>query len=106
MVGDSASRAGRIHSKTSAPAVTSLTRKARGAGAYPSLAADGKLASTEFLLSALLGGLNGMPPVGGMMSDAQVADVVNYVRGHFGNSYSNAISAADVAVARRQGTAR
>ncbi len=28
-----------------------------------------------------------MPPVGSMMSDEQVADVVNYVRTHFGNSY-------------------
>ena len=27
-----------------------------------------------------------MPPVGDMMSDAQVADVVNYVRTHFGNA--------------------
>ena len=29
------------------------------------------------MLGVLLGGLKGMPPVGGMMSDAQVADVVN-----------------------------
>ena len=28
-----------------------------------------------------------MPPLGQMMSDQQVADVVNYVRTHFGNSY-------------------
>ena len=31
-----------------------------------------------------------MPPIGGMMSDAQVADVVNYVRTHFGNAYPDA----------------
>ena len=40
------------------------------------------------------------------MSHAQVADVINYVRTHFGNSYPDAISAADVAAARRLGTAR
>jgi mono/diheme cytochrome c family protein len=47
-----------------------------------------------------------MPPVGGMMSDAQVADVINYVRAHFGNAYRGALSAADVAAARRRAAAR
>jgi mono/diheme cytochrome c family protein len=73
-----------------------------GAAAYPPLAADQKLASTDFLLSVLLDGLHGMPPLGRMMSDEQVADVVNYVRAHFGNSYADALSAADVAAARRR----
>ena len=41
-----------------------------------------------------------MPPVGRMMSDQQAADVINYVRTHFGNSYSDAISAADIKAAR------
>ena len=53
------------------------------------------------MLAVLLRGLKGMPPVGDMMSDAQVADVVNYVRTHFGNAYPDAVSAADVAAARR-----
>ena len=44
----------------------------------------------------------GMPPVGSMMSDAQVADVVTYVRTHFGNAYPGAVSAAEVAAARRR----
>ena len=73
---------------------------ALGAGAYPPLAQDEKLASTEFMLVELFGGLRGMPAVGRMMSDAQVADVVNYVRTHFGNAYPGALSAADVAAAR------
>jgi mono/diheme cytochrome c family protein len=73
-----------------------------GAGAYPSLVADDELASADFVLSVLLGGLKAMPPVGDMMSDAQVADVANYVRTHFGNAYPDAVSAADVAAARRQ----
>jgi mono/diheme cytochrome c family protein len=72
-----------------------------GAGAYPSLVADGNLAESDFMLAVLLDGLKGMPPVGDMMSDAQVADVVNYVRTHFGNAYPDAVSAADVAAARR-----
>ena len=73
-----------------------------GAGAYPSLVADEQLASADFMLGVLLGGLKAMPPVGDMMSDAQVADVVNYVRTHFGNAYPDAVSAADVAAARRR----
>jgi mono/diheme cytochrome c family protein len=77
-----------------------------GAGTYPSLVADEKLDSADFVMSVLLGGLKGMPSVGDMMSDAQVADVVNYVRTHFGNTYPGAVSAADVAAARRQATAR
>ena len=73
-----------------------------GAGAYPSLVADEQLASADFVVSVLLGGLKAMPPVGDMMSDAQVADVVNYVRTHFDNSYSDAVSAADISTARRR----
>jgi mono/diheme cytochrome c family protein len=76
-----------------------------GAGSYPSLVADKNLDSADFMLSVLLGGLKGMPPVGDMMSDAQVADVVNYVRTHFGNSYSEAVSATDVAAAKRRASA-
>jgi mono/diheme cytochrome c family protein len=76
-----------------------------GAGAYPPLADDKNLASTDFMLAVLLGGLRDMPPVGSMMSDAQVADVVTYVRTHFGNAYPGAVSAADVAAARRRATA-
>ena len=73
-----------------------------GAAAYPALAADKKLASTDFILGELFGGLRGMPAVGRMMSDQQVADVVNYVRTHFGNSYPGAVSAAQVSAVRRR----
>ena len=73
-----------------------------GAGAYPSLVADDELASADFVVSVLLGGLKAMPPVGEMMSDAQVADVVNYVRTHFSNAYSDAVSAEAVSAARRR----
>jgi mono/diheme cytochrome c family protein len=75
-----------------------------GAAAYPPLAADNRLVSADFVLTVLFGGLRSMPPVGRMMSDEQVADVINYVRTHFGNSYAGAISAADVAAARRRAT--
>ena len=73
-----------------------------GAGAYPPLASDKNVASSDLVLAVLFGGLRDMPPVGDMMSDTQVADVVNYVRTHFGNDYADAVSAADVAAARRR----
>jgi mono/diheme cytochrome c family protein len=75
---------------------------AMGAAAYPPLAADKKLVSADFVLTVLLGGFRSMPPVGRMMSDEQVADVVNYVRTHFGNSFPGPVSAAQVSAARRR----
>jgi mono/diheme cytochrome c family protein len=73
-----------------------------GAAAYPALAGDNNLASAAYVESVLLNGLRGMPPLGRLMSDDQVADVVNYVRSHFGNAYDDALSAADVRAVRPQ----
>jgi mono/diheme cytochrome c family protein len=75
-------------------------RGAIGAGAYPALAADANLASKDYVLELLLEGRGAMPPIGRMMSDAQIADVINYVRGHFGNAFADAISPSQVAAAR------
>ena len=41
-----------------------------------------------------------MPPFGDMMTDGQVAAVVNYLRTHFGNSYQDVVTASDVRDAR------
>jgi mono/diheme cytochrome c family protein len=71
-----------------------------GAGAYPALEGDRNLASADYVAFVVLNGLRGMPPVGRMMSDEQVADVVNYVRARFGAGDDDAISAATVAAAR------
>src|ERR1700733_15118929 len=49
-------------------------RGAVGAGRYPRLADDEKLASSEFITSILLGGLEAMPPVGDRMSEGQVPE--------------------------------
>lgn len=73
---------------------------AEGAGAYPALAGNGELASADDALHIVLGGQRGMPAVGEMMSDQQVADVINYVRTHFGNDYRDTVSAAAVKAAR------
>jgi mono/diheme cytochrome c family protein len=79
-----------------------------GAGYYPKLAANKNFVSWAFVALTVLDGRNGMPPFGfpeghGMqsgpthLSDAQIADVVNYVRGHFGNAYKAEVTAQQVA---------
>ena len=73
---------------------------AAGAGKYPALAHNQKLEAGGYPVYVVLHGLRGMPPFGPMMSDAQIAAVVNYVRSHFGNAYSDAVTADDVAKSR------
>jgi mono/diheme cytochrome c family protein len=72
-----------------------------GAGAYPSLAANPNLESAGYPVTLVVRGRKAMPPFGDMMNDAQVAAVVNYLRTHFGNNYSDVVTAQDVSDARR-----
>ena len=74
---------------------------AAGAGAYPSLVADKNLEARGYPVYLVLNGRRAMPPFGEMMTDAQIAAVVNYVRTHFGNDYSDAVTASDVKAMRR-----
>ena len=69
---------------------------ARGAGAYPALADNPRVATAPYLIVTIVRGRGGMPPFGAMLDDDQVAAVVNYVRTHFGNRSVEPISAADV----------
>jgi len=80
---------------------------ASGAGFYPKLAGDKKLVSWEYAALTVLNGRNGMPAFGlpaaqaqqtraVQLSDAQVADVVNYVRGHFGNRFKAEVTGKQV----------
>jgi mono/diheme cytochrome c family protein len=72
-----------------------------GAGAYPALARDSRLAAAIYPLTVVLNGQRAMPPFGADLSDDQVANVINYVRTHFGNHYKDAITPAAVKAARR-----
>ncbi|HEX3895735.1 MAG TPA: cytochrome c [Rudaea sp.] len=72
-------------------------RGAKGAGEYPALAADPKLAARLFPIARVLAGYGGMPSFADNMTDEQVASVVNYVRTHFDNHYTDTVTAADVA---------
>ena len=69
---------------------------ATGAGTYPALAANPKLASAAYPALTVIKGRHGMPAFGEYLTDAQVAEIVNYVRTHFDNHYTDALSAEDV----------
>ncbi|HXS07339.1 MAG TPA: cytochrome c [Rhizomicrobium sp.] len=74
---------------------------AMGAGAgFPALAKNPKLAEAGYPVSVILHGQKAMLPLGGLLSDQQIADVVNYVRTHFGNRYSGMVTVADVKAQR------
>jgi cytochrome c5 len=74
---------------------------AAGAGAYPSLAGNRNLASSGYPIYLVVYGRRGMPGFGDMMSDDQIAAVVNYLRTHFGNNYEDSVTSKDVKAARR-----
>lgn len=71
-----------------------------GAGMYPALAKNPKLEVAGYPVSVVVNGQKAMPAFGGMMNDQQVADVVNYVRTHFGNNYKDKVAPADVKAVR------
>ena len=74
---------------------------AAGAGTYPSLAGDRNLESSGYPIGVVVNGQRGMPAFGSMMSNDQVAAVVNYLRTHFGNRYQDEVTANDVKAVRR-----
>ena len=75
-------------------------RGAVGAGMYPALARDPKLEIAGYPVAVVIHGQKAMPAFGDAFSDQQIADVVNYVRTHFGNAYTDDVTPADVKGAR------
>ena len=86
-------------------------RGAQGAGTYPALAGNAKLASAHFTASTVYHGRHNMPHFGpepGLgefeayvtvhLDDEEIASVVNYVRSHFGNHYTDELTAKDIVV--------
>lgn len=74
---------------------------ATGAGTYPKLAGNANLTAAEFPVTMVMFGRKAMPPLGAYLTDVQIANVVNYIRSHFGNQYTDIVTAADVAKVRR-----
>lgn len=80
---------------------------ATGAGTYPALTGNPRLVSPQYMAAVILHGRRDMPSFiqtgeagpleDAKLSDTQIADVVNYVRTHFGNHYADRITAQEVA---------
>jgi mono/diheme cytochrome c family protein len=79
-----------------------------GAGHFPALANNHTLASRQYMALTILTGRRNMPAFGAKhaigfggppvtLSEDQIAAVINYVRTHFGNRYTDSITAAEVA---------
>lgn len=68
-----------------------------GAGTIPALASNPRLAGAAYPISAVVMGKGGMPSLAGPLDDAQIAQVVTYIRTNFGNAYAKPVTAADVA---------
>ena len=63
-----------------------------GAGAYPALAANKHLVAAMYPVGVVVNGRKAMPAFGEMLTDAQIAAVVNFVRVNFGNRYKDAVT--------------
>ncbi len=75
-------------------------RGGAGAARIPALAGNAKLRNGGYPVYVVLNGYGAMPWLSTELNDAQVAAVVNYVRSHFGNGYTDAVKPEDVAAVR------
>lgn len=80
--------------------------KAQGSpdGTVPALAHNAKLADAHYPITVVMKGQGGMPWFSEMLTPAQVASVVGYVRTHFDNSYPEPVSEIDVKRIAAQGS--
>ena len=80
---------------------------AKGAGSYPALTGNPRLASPNYMAAVILNGRRDMPSFApkvvkdrflddATLTDEQIAGVINYIRTHFGNQYDDRISAQEV----------
>ena len=71
-----------------------------GAGMYPALAGDPNLETAGYPVGVVVKGQKAMPSFAEYFDDAQIANVVNYVRTHFGNKYKDKVKPEDVKMMR------
>lgn len=74
---------------------------AEGAARYPSLAGNPKLRVAAYPVFVVTNGQGAMPPFARRLTPEQIASVINYVRTHFGNAYSDAVTPAEVQAVSR-----
>ncbi len=68
-----------------------------GAGRITALAGNQNLAYPEYPIGVVTGGKGPMPWFRGQLNDQEIADVIGYVRTHFGNKFKGKVTAAMVA---------
>lgn len=74
---------------------------AKGATAqFPAFANNMRLMAGEYPAQIVLYGQKGMPGFGNYLNDSQVAEIVNYIRTHFGNEFDADFTAEKVAEMR------
>ena len=71
-----------------------------GAGKYPALAGNETLEAAGYPIYVIIHGQKGMPPLGGVLNDEQIAAVVEYVRTSFGNNYTDEVTVQEVTASR------
>lgn len=72
-----------------------------GAGKYPPLAGNIFVDSKEGVTQWIIKGHKGMPPLGMLMDDTQISELVNYVRHNLGdNNFEGDMTPAEVADVR------
>lgn len=69
---------------------------AAGAATVPALAGNAKLGVAAYPITIVLIGKGVMPGFSDYLKPAQIAQVIGYVRTHFGNSYAKPVTEADV----------
>lgn len=67
-----------------------------GAGMYPKLADNPRLATPDYPATIMLNGLHGMPSFSADLNDTQIAAVANYVTTHFGNKSTQTVTEQQV----------
>ena len=75
---------------------------ASGAGHYPSFVGDKRLRTPYYAIDVVLNGFRGMPSFADMLTNQQIADVVNHLRTNFGNQLDGNTKAEDVARIRHE----
>lgn len=67
-----------------------------GAGTFPALAGNPRLAAAAYPIVMIEKGKGGMPYFSDSLTPEQVAAVVNYIRTSFGNSYPGTVTVEQV----------
>ena len=73
---------------------------ARWGARFKALAKNENLETAGYPVGVIVKGQKAMPALGAMFSDVQVANVVNYIRTHFGNKYKDKVKPEDVKLTR------